>query len=208
MNLEKIIRENIQKKIIINENFEKISLLTEEEDRFHETINYLNHLINEGYSEPDIENLVTEKWDFLKNLLGLEQKPTDTTGDTVIKTAGSGAVSGFTEYIIKYILSMVGFKGPLASSLSTFISEMSFTELVALIKGEGECTQHSGQIAKAIMESLVTFIIQTNTKKDSMIHNFLRNTLFEYLNNEGYTKKVGDVMCKVLYKKRTSLLNF
>lgn len=207
MNLEDIIKKNINEKIMINETFNKISLISEEENRFFETINFLGTLIEEGKTNEEVENIVTEKWDFIKNLLGLNQDPSDTTKDTVIKTAGSGAVSGFSEYIIKYLLGLVGFKGPLASSLSTFLSEMDFSDLVSLIKGDG-CKEHSGQIAKAMMESLVTFVIQYNTKKDSIVYNFLRNTLFEYLHNEGYTQKVGNLICKILEKNRSKLLNF
>lgn len=207
MDIKEILKKELNKKYKINESLTKISLLNEEE-RFFETFNYLDHLISEGYSEDELKDVINEKWDFLKNILGMNPSKNDTPQDEVIKTGGSGALSQFNEYIVKYLLGLLGFKGPLASAFSTFISEMSFTELVSLVKGKDGCTAHSSQIAKAIMESLVTYIIQNNTKKDSVAYNFLRNSLFEYLKNQGFTKKVGDLICAVLYKNRTSLLSF
>lgn len=208
MDLEKLIKENIKKEYQINESFNRIHLFESEDDKFNGMTKLFNHLISEGYSDDDLTGLVTEKWDLLKKIFNLTQDSDDTPKEKVMKTAGSGAVSQFTEYIISFVLKSIGLKGPMATTLSTFLSEMDFTSLVSLFKGQDGCIQHSSTLSKALMESMVTYIIETNTEKGSIVYHFFRNTFFEYLENSGYTKTIGDFMCKFFHKKTGSLLNF
>jgi hypothetical protein len=206
-NLKKIVKENLDRKYQMNESFEKIFLNENHDDQFNHTIEYLGKLIDEGYDNDKLEMVINEQFDWLKKLFTNDNNKKETSlKDKVLSSATSGGFSQFKEFLIKKFLSFVGFEGPLASAVATVLSEMTVSDLVSVFRGKESCMLHSETVAKAITESLVTYIIQTNTKEDSLIYNFLRNSLFEYLTNEGYMNKMGQFICGLAYKSNNKIM--
>lgn len=210
-NIDKIVKENLNKKYQINESFEKIFLNESHDVQFEQTIEYFGKLIDEGYDNEKLEVVVNEQFDWLKKLFGgnssTDSKKPATLKDKVVSSATGGAFSQFKEFLIKKFLSFVGFEGPLASAVATALSEMSIADLIAVFRSREACMTHSGTVAKAITEAIVTYVIQNNTKEDSMAYNFIRNSLSEYLANEGYMDKLGQFVCNFTYKSKDKLLS-
>lgn len=202
--IKQVVRENLNKKIQINESFERIFLQEDEEKRFGLTIDYLGGLIDEGYSNDDIENVIEEQLGWLRNLFGgsssnaEDQKTHDSLGGTAMK----GGWSQFKEWMIGKFLNLIGFEGPLANAVATAFSEMSVMDLISVFRSREGCMQNSGPVAKALIESITRYIIESNTQKDSVAYNFLRNSLFEYFHSEGYDQKVGNFLCNAAYKAK------
>jgi hypothetical protein len=179
-NIKQVVRENLNKKIQINESFERIFLQEDEEKRFGMTIDYLGGLIDEGYSNAE------------------DQKTHDSLGGTAMK----GGWSQFKEWMIGKFLNLIGFEGPLANAVATAFSEMSVMDLISVFRSKEGCMQNSGPVAKALIEAITRYIVESNTEKDSIAYNFLRNSLFEYFHSEGYDQKVGNFLCNAAYKAK------
>jgi hypothetical protein len=107
-NLQKILKESLHKKYQINESFEKIFLNENNDVRFNSTIKVFGKLIDEGYDNEQINDVVIEQFDWLKNLI---YTPGDTkgktTGEKIVSTAEHGAISQFQEFLIRKVLSML-----------------------------------------------------------------------------------------------------
>lgn len=208
-NLNKIVKENLHRKYRMNESFERIFLNENHDDQFEGTINYFGKLIDEGYDETKIEVVVNEQFDWLKKLFNNENTPNKDSSlkDKALNTVSGGAMSQFKEFLIKKFLSFVGFKGPLASAISTALSEMTISDLISVFRSKEGCMSHSGTVSKALIEAMVTYIIQNNTQEDSIAYNFIRNSLFEYLSNEGYMNKIGQFICNFTYKNKSKLMS-
>lgn len=208
MNVNKIVRTKLKERYQINEAFESIFLNEDVDTQFDETIQYFGKLIDEGYDNEKLETVVNEQFEWLKKLFYGEKPNQDSSvKDKLTGATTGGAVSQFKEYIISKLLSWVGFEGPLANAVSTMMSEMKFADLVAVLRSREGCMIHSQTVAKAVIESLVRYIIESNTKENSMAYNFLRNSLSEYLSNEGYTKKLGQLICNFSYKNKSTILS-
>jgi len=208
MNISEIIKSNLKKQYEINESFEKIFLNEDVDIQFEETIKYFGNLIDEGYDDDKLENIVNEQFDWLKKLFGggapAKNAPLK---DKLTSAATGGAMSQFKEFLIKKFLSYVGFEGPLASAIATALSEMTVADLISVFRSRESCMTHSGVVAKAVVEAIVTYVIQDNTQEDSMARNFLRNSLSEYLANEGYMDKLGQFICNFTYKSKQNMLS-
>jgi hypothetical protein len=201
--IKKIVKENLERKYRMNESFEKIFLNENQDDRFGLTIEYFGGLIDEGYDDTKLESVVVEQFDWIKKLMGTSTPSTNAPVTDKLKSAATGgAFSQFKEYLIKKFLGFVGFEGPLASAIATALSEMTVADLISVFRSKESCMTHSGTVAKAVTESLVTYIVQSSTEKDSMAYNFLRNSLSEYLSNEGYMDKLGQFICGIAYKSK------
>lgn len=208
--LNNIIKENLQRRVKINENFEKISLEEDQDKRFDLTMEYLNDLVNEGFDESQFEGLINEKFEWFKNMFGFgsdTNKPatTQNIGDKVVSTAGSGAFSQFKEFVIKKLLGYLGFKGPLASAVATILVETNIVDLINIFKSKQGCMGSSGKVAGGLLEAIVTYLVESGTEKDSIAYNFMRNSIFEALRNEGYDKKLGQFLCSVAFKTKDKI---
>jgi len=208
-NIDKILNENLKRKYQMNESFERISLIEDDNERFGSTIDYFGKLIDEGYDNSEIETVIDEQFDWLRKLFTSEPAKVS-TGDLaakqqVINTGKSGAMSQFKEFIIRKLLSFIGLKGPLGNSLGTALSEMSPLELISVFRSKQGCINNSSHVAKGVSEALVSYIIETNTEENSIIAGFLRNSLFEYLESEGYTQQLGLFICNAAYNMRNKI---
>jgi hypothetical protein len=208
MNISEIVKINLKKQYVVNESFQKIFLNEDIDNQFNGTIEYFGKLIDEGHDNIHLENVVNEQFDWLKKLFS-DDKPTKSAPvqDKMLGAAKGGAVSQFKEFLIKKFLSFVGFEGPLASAVATAMSEMTVADLISVFRSKESCLTHSGVVAKALVEAMVTYIIQDNTQEDSMAANFLRNSLSEYLANEGYMDKLGQFICNFTYKSKQNMLS-
>jgi hypothetical protein len=208
MNINSIVKKTLREKYHLNESFGKIFLNENTDVQFDETINYFGKLIDEGYDNEKIETVVTEQFEWLSKLFS-NQTPTKDSSvqDKLIGAGKSGAISQFREYLIKKFLSFIGFEGPLASAIATALSEMTVADLISVFRSRESCMTHSGVVAKAVVEAMVTYIVQNNTQEDSIAYNFLRNSLSEYLANEGYMDKMGQFVCDFTYKSKGNILS-
>ena len=205
--IKKIVKENLERKYRMNESFEKIFLNENQDDRFGLTIEYFGGLIDEGYDDTKLESVVVEQFDWIKKLMGTSTpSPNAPVADKLKSAATGGAFSQFKEYLIKKFLGFVGFEGPLASAIATALSEMTVADLISVFRSKESCMTHSGTVAKAVTEALVTYVVQSSTEKDSMAYNFLRNSLSEYLSNEGYMDKLGQFICGIAYKSKGGVM--
>jgi hypothetical protein len=212
-NLENIIKENLHRKYQINESFEKISLEEDEDRRLDLTLEYLDNLVKEGYDDTQLEGFVNEQFEWFKKMFGFgnksntTQNTNQTASEKVASAATGGVWSQFKEYIIKKFLSYLGFKGPLASAVSTVLVETPFPDLVNVFKSREGCMGSSGKVAGGLLEAIVTYIIESGTEKDSTAYNFLRNSIFDALRNEGYDRKLGQFICNYAYKSKEKIGN-
>lgn len=208
MDINKIVKNTLRERYNINESFEKIFLNEDVDVQFDETIKYFGKLIDEGYDNEKIETVVGEQFDWLAKLFNSETPTKDSSAqDKAIAAGKGGAISQFKEYLIKKFLSFIGFEGPLASAVATALSEMTVADLISVFRSRESCMTHSGVVAKAVVEALTTYIVQSNTKEDSVAYNFLRNSLSEYLANEGYMDKLGQFICDFTYKSKGNVLS-
>lgn len=212
-NLKKIVRENLIKQKQINERFERISLLESKDERFRSTIQYLNELADSGYSDDELNSVVEEQFDWLKNLFGgsssdpLYSNPADEPAMEKVKNVGlGGGLSWFKEYAIGQFLALLGFKGPLANAISTAMSEMSVRDIISVFRDKAGCMAHSRAVAGAVVEALSRYIIETSTEKDSRGANFLRNMLFSFFKEQGYDKQVGQFICNAAYQAKPKII--
>lgn len=204
-NLRKIIQENIEKRYQINESFEKIFLCENEEDKLGYAIDFYDNLLNEGYNENEIESEINEQMSWMQSLFNSDQgtNPEDFKTQTkAINTAGKAGVSQFKTFLIKTFLKAVGFEGPLASALATAMSEMSLMDIIAVFRSKEGCMAHSGDVAGGVLEAMAIYIAQSNSRKDSLVYNYLINLSREMLRNSGYDKKIGQFICNYAYKVR------
>jgi hypothetical protein len=207
--IKKIVRENLSKKHSINESFERIFLNENDEDKFGLTIQYLGKLIDEGYDNEQIENVVNEQFDWLKKLFTPnKQNPQDaSTRSGILDKVGGGAISQFKEYAITTLLNLIGFKGPLVSAMATAMSEMTLSDLIAVFRDKQSCSYHGSTVADALSESLVVYIISSSTEEDSMAANFLRNTVFEYIKSSQFGEMLANAVCNVAYKTKSRIIS-
>lgn len=211
-NLNKLVRESLIQQQQINERFERISMIKSENDRFMSTVQYLNELVDNGYTDDDLNNLLEEQFDWLKNLFGGSKdsnvNPADEPAMEKVKDVGlGGGISWFKEWAIQQFLGVLGFKGPLANALSTAMSEMNVRDIISVFRDRSGCMAHSQTVARALSEALVRYIIETSTEKDSQAYNFLRNMLFSFFREQGYDKVLGQYICNMAYKAKPAIIS-
>lgn len=203
-NIDRILKENLQRKYQMNESFEKISLMEDENERFGSTIDYFGKLIDEGYDNDSLETVVNEQFGWLQKLFGGNTaNPADvSTQSNIISKAGSGGWSQFKEFLVKKLLGYIGFEGPLASAFATAFTEMSVMDLIATFRSREGCLAHGPDVADAVSEALVTYMIQSNTKQDSIAYNFLRNTIWEYIHASQFGEQLSKMICNSAYNMK------
>lgn len=207
--IKKVVSENLSKKYSINESFERIFLNENEDDKFGLTIQYLGKLIDEGYDNEQIENVVNEQFDWLKKLFSPNKENTKdaSTRSSLLSNIGGGAVSQFKEYAITTLLNLIGFKGPLVDAMATAMSEMTLSDLIAVFRDKQSCAYHGSTVADALSEALVTYIISSSTEENSMASNFLRNTVFEYIKSSQFGEMLASAVCNVAYKAKPTIIS-
>lgn len=212
--INKLVRESLVKQQRINERFDKISNLKSKDVRFFSTVQYLNELADEGYSENDLNVLLNEQFDWLKSLFGGSSSdsryanPADEPAMDKFKDVGiGGGVSWFKEFAIQQFLSILGFTGPLANAISTAMSEMSIRDIISVFRDKAGCMTHSRTVARALSEALVRYIIETSTEKDSQAYNFMRNMLFSFFREQNYDKVVGQYICKMAFEAKPTIIS-
>jgi len=200
-NIDKILKENLKRKYQMNESFERISLIEDENERFGSTIDYFGKLIDEGYSNNEIESVVNEQIEWLKKLFGGNKvNPADaTSSSTLFSNAGQGGFSQFKEYLVSKLLGYIGFEGPLANALATAFTEMSIMDIISVFRSRQGCVAHGPDVADAVSEALVRYIIETNTKENSIAYNFLRNTIFVYIKSSNFGETLAKMICDATY---------
>lgn len=207
--IKKIVSENLSKKYSVNESFERIFLNENGEDKFELTIQYLGKLIDEGYNNEQLENVIVEQFDWLKNLLtpSKENSKDASTRSNLLSNIGGGALSQFKEYAITTLLNLIGFKGPLVDAMATAMSEMTLSDIIAVFRNKQSCSYHGSTVADALSEALVTYIISSSTEENSMAANFLRNTVFEYIKSSQFGEMLATTVCNVAYKAKPTILS-
>jgi len=207
--INEIVSKTLREKYLLNENFEKISLEEDEDKRLDMTLEYFENLQKEGYDESKIQSMVNES-NWLSKLFGFgddnKNSKTQSTGDKVVSAGTGGAWSQFKEYIIKKFLSYFGFKGPLASAIAVVLVETKLRDLINIFKSRQGCLASSDTVSLGILEALVAYIVESGTEQDSMAANFIRNSVFEALRNQGYDKQIGQFVCNLAYKKKGDIV--
>lgn len=208
-NLNKIIRESLIKQQAINERFERISIIESKQDRLFSTMDYLNELVDTGYGEDELSEIIVEQTDWLKKLFGWGTKnPQDAENMQKVQDVGiGGGISWFKEYAIETFLGFMGFKGPLANAIATAMSEMSLMDIVSVFRSREGCLAHSKAVARGISEALVRYIVESSTEKNSQAANFFRNMLFSLFQTAGYDKKLGQFVCNMAYKAKPTIIS-
>lgn len=205
-NINKVIREELNKKYQINESIKKI-MNESKEKRFGLAINFFNDLIEEGYTNKELEGVIEEGWDWLKNIFSDDVKTpgqSQSKGDGFFGKMGGGAISQVKEFVVAKFLSYLGFTGPLAEALSTAVTEMNIKELIALFRGRQNCVRYGPNVADALAEAMVTYLSHS-TRPNSTAFNFLRNTVFEYIKSSQFGEISSKFICDNAYKAKTKL---
>lgn len=211
--IKKIVSENLNKKYQMNESFEKISLIENEDVKFLETIELFGRLIDEGYNEDQLKETINEQTNWLQKLFGANQSnPEDVkTQSNLMGLEKKGMWSQFKEYAVRKLLNVIGLEGPLADAAAAALVEMSLMDLISLFRSREGCTTHSGPVVTAVLEAIVTYMVSKNVREGSwagdFLRNNLRNTFFEYIKQEGYDKKLGNFICNFVYKNVGSFTN-
>ena len=208
--LKLIVKENLRKKYLMNEELQNISLLETEDQKLVMTMNYFGNLIDEGYTERDIKEVIEEQFGWLSSLLGLGGPTKVTSGDvatkdTAIKTGEKGAMSQFRGYLIKKVLGWMGFKGPLADAVATAFADMNIMELISVFRTNEGCMQNGKTVVLAISEGMVRFILEETIESDSMASNFITNTLFEYIRGTDFSNQATVFFCNVVHHTKNQV---
>lgn len=205
-----IIRENLNKRYTLTESFMNISLNENEDVRFRLGINKLGSLIDNGYTENDLNNVIEEQWDWLKKIFtpgNSKSNPSDVKSQNdILSTAGHGATSQLKEYLISKFLGMFGFTGRFANAISTAMSEMTLMDIVSIFRNKNACLANSSVVSNAVIESILRYILETGTKKDSLVYNFIRNTFMEYFKKTSFSKQVGVFVCNGIEQFKSKLI--
>lgn len=199
-NISEILNKELRKKYALKESIDKIINETDEEKRNHHFVNYLEEMVNYGYTDEMIESELQENFiDSIGNFFS----------GSFLGKAGGGLLSQGKEWLISSILGLIGFKGPLAEALSTALSEMSIGDLIAVFKGRESCRRHGATVGDALAESIVTYVLQS-TEGNSVAYNFIKNTLFEYVKQSQFGETVSNFICDAAYnvkQKNSGQLN-
>ena len=205
--IRKIVSENLNKRYLINEKFEKIFINeTNKELQFNETINVLSDLIDEGYSDEEINTVIEEQFDWLKKLMVPGQDTSSTTNkdtsfstDNIVDKGKSAMGSQFREYLVSTFLGLFGFKGPLASAMATGLADVELRDIVSLFKGGSGCEQSGANVADGVVEGMLSYIL-ASTDSNSMAANLIRNTIGEYLKASNVGETISSYICKIRNK--------
>lgn len=208
MSIKKVISKELSFRYSLNESKEKIINEKDEVKRFYLVVEYLEKMINEGYDEKMINEELNEGWwDTVKgwfgggsNTPGTKQSGSSDSG--VLSNVGGGVWSQIKEWLISKFLGWVGFKGPLADSISTALSEMSVSDLMAVFKGRESCSYHGATVADAITEAIARYIMETSFEANSIGSNFFRNTIFEYFKNSQAGESIAKFICNAAYNMK------
>ena len=204
-NVKIIISEELNKRYNLIESFNKIKLTEDKNLQFNMVIGKFGQLIDEGYNEHQIDNIIEEQLgDFVKGLFNTNQTQKNNS-QNLGTTALSAGSSQFQEWIIGKFLEMLGFKGELANVVSTTLSEIGFFELINLIRGKYNCQKTSLMLVNSLGEGIVRLIINKGFKSNGLLTNYVRNFLMQYLKSEGYTRKLANVICQIIEKNKPSL---
>lgn len=208
--LKKIVRENLEKKYQLNQSFGKIALYENEDKQFIETVDLCGRLIDEGYNEEQLEQVLNEQ-EWLQWLFGGNKaNPQDVkTQSGLIGLEKKGMWSQFKEYMVRKLLEAVGLEGALKDAAAAAIVEMSVMDLISVFRSREGCVAHSGPVVSALLEGMITYMISNNVREGSTVGNFLRNnlrnTFFEYFKQEGFDKKLGTMICNFAYKSKNNI---
>ena len=187
MDIKEIVKKELNKKYEITESLKKISLHEDNNLKFQLTIDYLGSLIDDGYSENDMKNLINEQFSFLKDIFGN------------VGNLAQGGWSQFKEFLISNFLQLLGFKGSLANAIATAMNEMALADIINLFRSRQGCLEHGPTVVDAISEALVRYILEELTEKDSIAFNFIRNTVFEYVKSSQFGETLSKTLCDTAY---------
>jgi len=207
-NLKLLVNEELNKRYILKENFNKIMLIENEQQKFNTIIGNFGQLIDEGHTEEQINEIINEQLgDIFTSLFSPNNNKTQQLNKGNLgKTALSAGGSQLQEWLIGKFLIMLGFKkGPILNAVSTALSEVGVFELINLIRGKYKCQKTSLILVNAIGESIVRIVAESGFKTNSTIGNYIRNLLFEYLSSNGYTQKIANVICQIIQKNKPNI---
>ena len=207
-NLKQLVNEELNKRYILKESFNKIMIIENDQQKFNTIIGKFGELIDEGHSEEQINEIINEQLgDVFTSLFSPNNEKTQRLNKgNVTNNIFSAGGSQLQEWLIGKFLNMLGFKeGPLLNGVSTALSEMGPFGLINLIRGKYDCQKTSKILVDSIGEGIVRMVIENGFKKDSFLGNYIRNFLFEYLSSNGYTQKVANVICQTIQKNKPNI---
>lgn len=206
--LKFIIKENLNKRYQMNESFEKIFMNENNDVRFNLTIEHFGKLIDEGYDNEQLENVIDEQFDWIKKMFTPGNETSNTqdvsTQNSLLGGAGKNAMYQFREYAIGKLLNLIGFEGKLANMVATLINDMSLMDLISMFRSKNGCLANGGVVGIALVDAMVRYIVETGMKQDSVIANFLRQSMVQYFKSHGYEKQIGVFLCNAIedYKSK------
>jgi hypothetical protein len=197
-NIKKLLNEELQIRYQIQESFDRISSIKDKEKKEIAFINLVGNLLNEGYNEEKIDNILTEQVQqgasWLKRLFSNAQ-----TGNKLLT---GGILSRLKEWLIEKILAIFGLKGDLAKSFATALSEMRVMELINIVRSEKGCLQSARPVVKGLLEGIFRYILATGFNKETKVTNYLRNIFFEMINRAEIDAKLATALCGAIYNMK------
>ena len=213
-NIKLVVRENLIKKITIQESLERISLEENTDKKMFMAVNHLAKLIDEGYDNEGIENHVNEQFDWLRNMFGGKGagsgvNPMDSLSmDKMMGTAQTSGWRQFKQWMVRKFLGWCGIadeEGPVANAIAFALTDMSPMDLISVFRSKQGCLSHSKDVARGVIDGVVA-AFRSQTTPNSMLGNFLQNMLSQTLYERGFFTKIGNAVCNVAYKGKSSQL--
>lgn len=213
-NIKLVVRENLIKKITIQESLDRISLEEDIDKKMDMVVHHLGKLIDEGYDNEGITRHIDEQFDWLRNLFGGKGEgsginPIDSSNmDKVMGTAQTSGWRQMKQWAVRKFLGYIGIadeEGPVANAIAFAITDMSPMDLVAVFRSKEGCYAHSKDVARGIIDGMVA-AFRSQTTPNSMIGNFLQNMVSQTLYDKGMFTKLGNSVCDMAYKGKGSTL--
>lgn len=206
--LKYIIKENLNKRYQMNESLEKIKLVEDTDLQYNMLVGKLGQIIDEGTNNSQSKEIIEEQlMDWVKHFFNTDKGEIQRQNKgNLSNTAISGAGSQFQEWIYGKFLNMLGLEGKLADFVATTLSEVGIMELIDMFRGKYNCTKTATILVNSVGEGLFRLAIENGLKQNGIIANYIRNTVMEYLKSQGYTQKIGTMVCSMIEKNKPSIL--
>lgn len=189
--IKKIVKQRLNEEYEISQKIGQTMSIQDDNEKMSRLVDILEELYNNGYNDNDVEILLEQ--DFLGTLQGKK----------VVDAAKGGTFSQVKEWLLRELLKMLGFKGPLRDAVATTLADVSLPELINVFKSNNGCNQYGNNVITAISEGLLVYI-SGGTEKNSPAENWLRNTVVAYIKKTNLPDKIKPYLCSMLHKKRGS----
>lgn len=208
LDIKNLVNKNLQKtrKEKLIESFNDVNQLNEVDDFLNYFLHTTSKLLNEGYSEKEIEEyLFEDDGIFDRFTKGVQSKlggETDWGGmlkDSLASTA--------KEYVVKWMLDYLGLKGDYATMFAQFVGSLELKTLLLPFKGKEFCDENMPTLTAAFFEVIFRNIggkimgTDKNNYDWSGAPSVIAGNIFgDFIKKQDINKQFGRYLCELIHK--------